>query len=142
MSFTDQLTERGFKYVFRVTTNARDLGAAMIKSGLGCRRNTGNDLKRWRSCRGPAYGSSKPTAGSRGQEDGLEVALKKDTLQESPMSLHYQKLRMANADAVFPISYFTDAVLIIRSMRKRPKDPDIRWSCGYVIEDFKDPSAT
>ena len=33
-----------------------------------------------------------------------------------------QKLRMANADIVFPVSYFTDAVLIIRSMRQvRPQ---------------------
>ena len=48
-----------------------------------------------------------------------------------------QKVRNSKAEAVFPVSYFTDAVLIIRSMRQAGLNiPVIGGAAGYVIPEF------
>jgi branched-chain amino acid transport system substrate-binding protein len=51
-----------------------------------------------------------------------------------------QKIKNASPkpDAIFPISYFTDAVLIVRALRQNHLDiPIVGGAAGYVIPDFK-----
>ncbi len=48
------------------------------------------------------------------------------------------KLRASGAQAVFPVSYLNDSLLIIRTMRQQKIDiPAIGGAAGYVIPDFE-----
>ena len=142
MSFTDQLTDRGFKYVFRVVPNGSLFGAAQVTQAMEISQKTGHSLKRVAILfEDTAYGSAQADGLEAGaKKSGLEVALKEGyPAGITDVTSIIQKLRMSNADAVFPVSYFTDAVLIIRSMRQAGlKTPIFGGAAGYVIQDFRD----
>jgi len=53
------------------------------------------------------------------------------------------KLRGSGAQAVFPVSYLNDSLLIIRTMRQQKLTiPAIGGAAGYVIPDFEKGSAS
>ena len=48
------------------------------------------------------------------------------------------KVKASGADIVFPVSYFNDALLLIRSMRQQNITiPAIGGAAGYIIDDFR-----
>lgn len=48
------------------------------------------------------------------------------------------KVKSTNPDIIFPVSYFNDALLLIRGMRQQGIDvPAIGGAAGYVIDDFR-----
>jgi len=142
MSFTDKLTERGFKYLFQVVPKATDIGAGQVIQAVDIGKKTGNPVKRIAILyEDTAYGSSQADGlADEAKKMGLEVALKEGyPAGITDVTSIVQKLRMANADIVFPVSYFTDAVLIIRSMRQAGlKTPIFGGAAGYVIQEFRE----
>ena len=140
MSFTDKLTERGFKYIFQVVPKASAIGAAQLTQAKAIAEKVGNPLKKIAILfEDTAYGSSQAEGlAAKAKELGLEVALNEGYPSGiTDVTPIIQKLRMAKADVVFPVSYFTDAVLIIRSMRQAGlKTPVFGGAAGYVIPEF------
>ena len=142
MSFTDKLTERGFKYMFQVVPKATVIGAGQITQAVDIGKKTGHPVKRIAILyEDTAYGSSQADGlAAKAKEMGLEVPLKEGyPAGITDVTPIVQKLRMANADIVMPVSYFTDAVLIIRSMRQAGlTTPVYGGAAGYVIQEFRE----
>ena len=142
MSFTDKLTERGFKYMFQVVPKATAIGAAQVTQAVDIGKKTGHPVKRVAILfEDTAYGSSQADGlDAKAKEMGLEVPLKEGYPSGiTDVTSVVQKLRMAEADIVIPVSYFTDAVLIIRSMRQAGlTTPVFGGAAGYVIQEFRE----
>lgn len=142
MSFTDQLTGRGFKHIFQIVPKASVIGAAQIDQTLELGKAAGKPVDRIAILyEDTAYGSSQADGlRARADELGLDVVLfegyPKGINDVTPL---VQKMASSGAQAVFPVSYFTDAVLIIRSMRQNDVDiPVIGGAAGYVIPEFRE----
>ncbi|MGC8660035.1 MAG: ABC transporter substrate-binding protein [Desulfomonilaceae bacterium] len=140
MSFTDKLTERGFKYIFQVVPKATVIGAAQITQAIDIGKRTGHPVKRVAILfEDTAYGGSQADGlDAKAKEAGIEVTLKEGYPSGiTDVTSIIQKLRMVKADIVEPVSYFTDAVLIIRSMRQAGlTTPVFGGAAGYVIPEF------
>ncbi|MCX5818509.1 MAG: ABC transporter substrate-binding protein [Deltaproteobacteria bacterium] len=140
MSFTDLLTKRGFKYIFQVVPLASHMGKAQLTYTLEMAKASGVDIRKIAIVHeDTAYGS--------GQADGLAAEAKRLGIEVSlkdayPAGLTdamplIQKIKKSQADVLFPISYFTDAVLLIRSMRQSGMDtPVVGGAAGFVIPEF------
>ncbi len=140
MSFTDILTSRGFKYLFQVVPKASVIGAAQLSYTLDIAKEMGTPIRRIAIIyEDTAYGSSQADglekeAKRLGVEVGLKDAYPQGVTDALPI---VQKVKNSKAEAVFPVSYFTDAVLIIRSMRQAGLSiPVIGGAAGYVIPEF------
>lgn len=106
MSFTDKLTERGFKYMFQVVPKATDIGAAQVVQAIDIGKKTGNPVKRIAILfEDTAYGSSQADGlADKAKQMGLEVALKEGyPAGITDVTSIIQKLRMANVDIVLPV---------------------------------------
>jgi len=140
MSFTDILTSRGFKYLFQVVSKASVIGAAQLNYTLEMGKEMEKPIRRIAIIyEDTAYGSSQADGLEKeAKRLGIEVALKDAYPQGVTDALPIvQKVRNSKAEAVFPVSYFTDAVLIIRSMRQTGLNiPVIGGAAGYVIPEF------
>ena len=140
MSFTDLLTKRNFKYIFQVVPRASHMGQAQLNYTLEMAKAAGSEIRQIAIVHeDTAYGS--------GQADGLAAEAKRlgvpVVLKDAyPAGLTdamplVQKIKNSQADVLFPISYFTDAVLIIRSMRQTGLDvPVVGGAAGFVIPEF------
>ena len=142
MSFTDKLTSRGFKYLFQVVPKASVIGGAQLEQAVAIAQKTGHPLKRIAILyEDTAYGSSQADGlAAKAKEMGVEVGLNEGYPSGiTDVTSIIQKVKMADPDIVFPVSYFTDAVLIIRSMRQAGLNiPVFGGAAGYVIPEFKD----
>lgn len=141
MSFSDQITGRGFKNVFQIISKASTLGEAQLKGTAEIAQKGGETLKTIAIMyEDTAYGSSQ-AAGLRttAKELGITVAMDEAyPLGITDVTPLINKLRAANAQAVFPASYLNDGLQIIRTMRQQGiKLPVIGGAGGYVIPDFK-----
>lgn len=142
MSFTDKLTKRGFKYIFRVVPLGSAVGAAQLKGAVAIGEMAGHPIKNIAILyEDTAYGSTQAEGMAKAAPGmGVKVAL----MEAYPAGITdvtpiIQKVKLANPDIVFAVSYFTDSVLIIRSMRQAGlKMPVFGGAAGYVIPEFKE----
>lgn len=140
MSFADQLTERGFKYVFQVVSKGSTLGRAQFDYTVAIARAAGEKLERVAIMyEDTAYG----TAQAAGLRDAAKKAGVAVVLDEAyPLGITdaaplINKLRSSGAQAAFPVSYLNDSLLLIRAMRQQNLAiPAIGGAAGYVIPDF------
>lgn len=140
MSFADQLTERGFKNVFRVVSKASVIGRAQFDDALAIARAAGETVtKAAIMYEDTAYGTSQ-AKGLRAAAEKAGVELVMDDaypLGITDVTPLITKLRSSGAQMVFPVSYLNDSLLIIRTMRQQMIDiPAIGGAAGYVIPDF------
>ena len=139
MSFSDVLTERGYKHIFQVVSKGSVLGkaqydyAASVVSG-------GQGIKKIALLyEDTAYGTSqaaglRAAAKAAGADIVLDEAYPLGITDVTPL---ISKLRGSDAQIVFPISYLNDSLLIIRVMRQqRLTVPVVGGAAGYVIPDF------
>ncbi|HEY8369297.1 MAG TPA: ABC transporter substrate-binding protein [Thermodesulfobacteriota bacterium] len=140
MSFSDQITGRGFKYVFQVVSKASVIGKAQFEYTLGIAKAAGETLDRVAIMyEDTAYGTSQATGlRAAAKEAGVEVVMDEAyPLGITDVTPLIGKLRASGARAVFPVSYLNDSILIIRTMRQQRVDiPAIGGAAGYVIPDF------
>jgi branched-chain amino acid transport system substrate-binding protein len=141
MSFADQITGRGFKSIFQVVAKASVLGAAQLDYTRAIAEAAGQKLEKVAIMyEDTAYGTA--------QAEGLRQAAKKAGVQvvmddAYPLGITdatplINKLRTSGAQAVFPVSYLNDSLLIIRTMRQQKITiPAIGGAAGYVIPDFE-----
>ena len=140
MSFADQITGRGFKNIFQVVSKASVIGRAQFDYAVAIAKAAGEDIRRAAILyEDTAYGTSQAT-GLRAAAKEAKVELVMDDaypLGITDVTPLISKLRGANAQMVFPVSYLNDSLLIIRTMAQQQVDlPAIGGAAGYVIPDF------
>lgn len=141
MSFSDQVTGRGFQNIFQVVSKASTLGRAQFDGTVAIAKAAGETIERAAILyEDTAYGTSQ-AQGLREAAKAAGVAVPLD--EGYPLGITdatplVAKLRASGAQVVFPVSYLNDSLLIIRSMRQQGLDlPAIGGAAGYVIPDFQ-----
>jgi branched-chain amino acid transport system substrate-binding protein len=141
MSFADQITGRGFKNIFQVVAKASAIGKAQFDYTLAIAGAAGQKLEKVAIMyEDTAYGTAQAgglRAGAKaaGIEIVMDDAYPLGITDATPL---INKLRASGAQAVFPVSYLNDSLLIIRTMRQqRITMPAIGGAAGYVIPDFE-----
>ena len=140
MSFSDQITGRGFKNIFQVVSKGSVIGKAQFDYAVQIAAAAGEKIER-------VAIMYEDTAFGTSQAGGLRAAAKAANVQivmddAYPLGITdvtplIDKLRNAGAQMVFPVSYLNDSLLIIRTMRQQKIDlPVIGGAAGYVIPDF------
>ena len=144
MSFSDQLTSRGFKYIFQNVSKASLMGQAQVEYARDIARANGSDLKNIAILyENSAYGTSQAKGiKENAKKLGIHVVLYEGYphgLSDATPLIQKIKNASPKPDAVFPVSYFTDAVLIVRAMRQNGIDiPIVGGAAGYIIPGFHD----
>jgi branched-chain amino acid transport system substrate-binding protein len=141
MSNTDLLTERGFKNWFQITARGSVYGAAQFDQSVEIAKAAGASVKKIAILyEDTAFGTSLAQGiYDRAKSSGIAVAL----FEAYPQGINdvnplVQKVKATNADLVFPVSYFSDAVLLVRSLRQNGINaPVVGGAAGYVIPEFK-----
>jgi branched-chain amino acid transport system substrate-binding protein len=139
MSFSDVLTERGFKHIFQVVSKGSVLGRAQYDYAASVVAGASEIKKIALLYEDTAYGTSQAVgvrnaAKAAGAQIVLDEAYPLGITDVTPL---ISKLRGSDAQIVFPISYLNDSLLIIRVMRQqRLTMPVVGGAAGYVIPDF------
>jgi branched-chain amino acid transport system substrate-binding protein len=141
MSFADQLTGRGYKNIFQVVAKASVIGKAQFDYTAAIAQAAGSKIEKIAIMyEDTAYG----TAQANGLRAGAKAANVEIVMDDAyPLGITdttplINKLRGSGAQAVFPVSYLNDSLLIIRSMRQQKLTiPAIGGAAGYVIPDFE-----
>ncbi|ADP19294.1 receptor family ligand binding region family protein 28 [Achromobacter xylosoxidans A8] len=139
MSFSDVLTERGFKHIFQVVSKGSVLGRAQYDYAASVVAGASDINKIALLYEDTAYGTSQAVgvrnaAKAAGTQIVLDEAYPLGITDVTPL---ISKLRGSDAQIVFPISYLNDSLLIIRVMRQqRLTVPIVGGAAGYVIPDF------
>jgi branched-chain amino acid transport system substrate-binding protein len=141
MSFSDQITGRGFENIFQVVAKASVIGKAQFDGTVAIAAAAGQKLQKIAIMyEDTAYGTSQATGIRAGAKAaGVEVVMDDAyPLGITDVTPLINKLRTSGAQAVFPVSYLNDSLQIIRSMRQqRITIPAIGGAAGYVIPDFE-----
>ncbi|TAM74410.1 ABC transporter substrate-binding protein [bacterium] len=140
MSFTDDLTSRGYKYTFQVVPKASVIGSKQLNYAVDIAKAAGDPLKSIAIVyENTAYGTSQ-AKGLQAEAETLHVHV--SLFEAYPHGLTdatplVQKINASNAQVLFPISYFTDAVLMIRALaQSHSKVQIVGGAAGFVIPEF------
>jgi branched-chain amino acid transport system substrate-binding protein len=141
MSFADQITGRGYKNIFQVVAKASVIGKAQFEYTAAIAQAAGAKIDKVAIMyEDTAYG----TAQANGLRAGAKAANVELVMDDAyPLGITdttplINKLRASGAQAVFPVSYLNDSLLIIRTMRQQKVTmPAIGGAAGYVIPDFE-----
>jgi branched-chain amino acid transport system substrate-binding protein len=136
-SIANPITARGFKYTFQVSPKAEMFGHMQV------------DTLAWLAKAGEkrvaivyedtAYGTSTAKGlTDRSKEKGYEIVLSEaygtKFTDATPL---VNKIKAAKPDVVFPVSYITDAILIIKTMKQLDVNAAIiGGGAGYLIPEF------
>ncbi|GAC1432222.1 MAG: ABC transporter substrate-binding protein [Candidatus Velthaea sp.] len=140
MSFTDDLTSRNYKYTFQVVPKASEIGAKQLAYAAEIASESHDTLKTIAIVyEDTAYGTSQANGlKALAEKTGIKVAL----FEAYPHGLSdalplVQKIDGAKAQVLFPVSYFTDAVLIVRALKQTgSKTQIVGGAAGFVIPEF------
>jgi len=139
MSYSDQITGRGFKNVFQVTSKGSVIGKAQFNYAVELAGGSDKVNKIAIMFEDTAYGTStasglRAAAKAAGAEIVMDEAYPLGITDVTPL---INKLRASKAQMVFPVSYLNDSLLIVRALRQqRINMPIVGGSAGYVIPDF------
>lgn len=139
MSYSDQLTGRGFKNVFQVTPKGSVIGMAQFNFAAEISGGFSKVQKVAILFEDTAFGTST-AAGLRAAAKAANVEIVLDEaypLGITDVTPLVNKLRASKAQIVFPVSYLNDSLLIVRALRQQKINiPIVGGSAGYVIPDF------
>jgi len=135
-SIANKLTERGFKFIFQVSPKANMFGEMQMEfagklGGAGKRAAVVFE--------DTDYGTSTSKGVIDGAKKvGLEVVLSEPyTAKFTDATPLVNKIKASRPDLLFPVSYITDALLIIRTMKQLNVNAGvIAGGAGYLIPDF------
>ena len=139
MSYSDQLTGRGFKSVFQVTSKGSVIGKAQFDYATQLAGGPGKVNKVAILYEDTAFGTSTAN-GLRAAAKAANVEVVMDEaypLGITDITPLINKLRASKAQIIFPVSYLNDSLLIVRALRQQKINiPIVGGSAGYVIPDF------
>jgi branched-chain amino acid transport system substrate-binding protein len=141
MSFADQITGRGYQNIFQVVAKASVIGKAQFDYTAAIAQGAGSRIDKIAIMyEDTAYGAAQ----ANGLRAGAKAANVEIVMDDAyPLGITdttplVNKLRGSGAQAVFPVSYLNDSLLIIRTMRQQKLAiPAIGGAAGYVIPDFE-----
>jgi branched-chain amino acid transport system substrate-binding protein len=138
-SFSDDLTNKGFKYLFQVAPKASDVGGAQLKYAIEIAKDVGQAIKKVAIVHtNDAYGSSQAKGLKKAaEEEGLEIVMFEAYSQEitdaGPLA---NKIKSVKPDLLFPVSYLNDGVKIMRAL-SGSDIPVVGGVGGFITPDFK-----
>ena len=139
MSYSDQLTGRGFKNVFQVTPKGSVIGKAQFDLAAELAAGPGKVDRVAIVYEDTAFGTST-ASGLRAAAKAANVEIVMDEaypLGVTDVTPLINKLRASKAQMIFPVSYLNDSLLIVRALRQQKINlPIVGGSAGYVIPDF------
>lgn len=140
-SFADQITGRGYRYIFQVAPKASTFGEKQFQYAADIAAKAGEKLTRIAIFyEDTAYGTAQAEGIRKAAKAaGVEVVIDDGyPLGITDVAPLINKLRRSDAQVVFPVSYFNDGLLIIRTMRQqRIALPVVGGAAGYIIPEFK-----
>lgn len=139
-SFSDDLTAKGYQYMFQVAPKASALGKAQMLYASQIAESAGKPIKNAAIVFADnEYGESQ-SAGllEQAKSLGINIVLSEgyppDTTDMGPV---VRKILAANPDAIFSIAYVTDGVLLVRALKAQGSTiPFVGGTGGYVTPDF------
>jgi len=140
-AFSDELTTKGYKYLFQLPAKASAVGNAQMQYALEIAKASGTDLKNAAIVyANNAYGESQAKGlQSQAKASGINVALFESydpTISDAGPVAH--KIMAANPDVIFSVAYVTDGVLLMRALKSAGnKAPIVGGVGGYITPDFK-----
>lgn len=140
-AFADQITERGYDYVFQISPKGTAFGAAQFNHAMAIAKDAGGTVEKVAILyEDTAYGTAQ-AEGLRKAARAAGVAVVMDEaypLGITDVAPLVNKLKASGAQMAFPVSYLNDSLLIIRSLRQQQIAlPVIGGAAGYIIPDFK-----
>lgn len=140
----DNITQRGFKYLFRFGITGGKLGesqALMIEEFVAPRLGKDpKDLKIALIYEDSAYGTSV-AAGCEAQakKDGLNIVIKEGySASTTDLSSLILKMKQAGADVMAPTTYVADALLLFKQMKELGYNPPAVVMGANSVQDLKD----
>lgn len=139
MSYSDQLTGRGFKNVFQITPKGSVMGKSQFDLAAELAGGAAKVNKIAILYEDTAFGTST-ASGLRAAAKAAKVEIVLDEaypLGITDVTPLINKLRASKAQMIFPVSYLNDSLLIVRALRQQKINvPIVGGSAGYVIPDF------
>ena len=135
-SVADKLTDRGFKFTFQVSPKASHFGMRQMEFAGGI---AGKGKRAAIIFEDTDYGTATSKGFINGaKEVGFEVVLTEPyTAKFTDATPLVNKIKAAKPDFLFPVSYITDALLIIRTMKQLSVNAAVfGGGAGYLIPDF------
>lgn len=139
-SFSDTLTQQGYKYFFQLPAAASKMGTAQMGYGTEIAEQNGEPIERAAIVyANNAYGESQAAA-LREQADasGIEVVLFEGYSPEiTDANPVVAKIQASKPDAIFSIAYVSDGVLLARALKSAGNTvPVFGGTGGYITPDF------
>jgi branched-chain amino acid transport system substrate-binding protein len=139
-SISDKITSQGYKYVFQIAPKGSHFGASQVKFLTYLRKKYKFPINKVGFVyENTAYGTStagglKKTAEKEGYKIGLFEAYDAKFTDASPL---VNKIKASGVDVIFPVSYTTDAELIISTMQAMRVNPMvIGGGAGFIWPDI------
>ena len=139
-SISDKITQQGYKYVFEICPKGSQFGATQVHFLTYLRKKYNLPIKQVGFVyENTAYGTStagglKETALKEGYKIGLFEAYDAKFTDASPL---VTKIKASGVDVIFPVSYTTDAELIISTMQAMRVNPlVIGGGAGFIWPDI------
>ena len=139
-SISDTITSQGYKYVFQIAPKGSHFGASQVKFLTYLKNKYNFPINKVGFVyENTAYGTStagglKATAEKEGYKIGLFEAYDAKFTDASPL---VNKIKAAAVEVIFPVSYTTDAELIISTMQAMRVNPMvIGGGAGFIWPDI------
>jgi branched-chain amino acid transport system substrate-binding protein len=135
-SIADKLTDRGFKYTFQVSPKASMFGGMQMDFAA---KMAGRGKRAAVIFEDTDYGTSTAKGVIEGAKKvGFEVVMNEPYVAKfTDATPLVNKIKAAKPDFLFPVSYITDALLIIRTMKQMNVNAGtFGGGAGYLIPDF------
>jgi branched-chain amino acid transport system substrate-binding protein len=140
-AFSDDLTAKGYKYLFQLPAKASVVGKAQMQYAVEIAKASGTDLKKAAIVyANNAYGESQAKGlQAQAQASGIDIVLFESyspTISDAgPVA---QKVLASHPDVVFSVAYVTDGVLLMRALKSAGGTvPVVGGVGGYITPDFK-----
>lgn len=138
--FTDELTSKGYKYIFRIPPRSSQIGQLQMQYAVDIASKAGVTPKKVAiAYTNDAFGS----AGAKGikaqaEKQGLQVVVFESYDKTSPdLSPVVRKIVSAKPDIFFPVSYISDGVLLVRGLQTSKSNiPIVGGVGGFITPDF------
>ena len=133
VAVADNVTERGFKYTFRIQPNAAQMGAQTVQYIAEISKKTGAPVKTIAYLHDDtAFGASlSEHVVNNAPKYGMEVIARVPYSPKSAdVSTEVGKIRAAGADIVMSTGYFADQVRAFRTMKGRRVQAKAFVGCG------------
>lgn len=139
-SFSDDLTEQDYKYLFRLPPPASEIGRAQMTYASDIAESAGETIERATIVyANNAYGESQAVGlKAQAEEMGIEVVLNEGyaptITNAGPVA---EKILASDPDVIFAVSYVNDGVLLMRALDARDSQiPMVGGVGGFITPDF------